>query len=125
MDRIWGCATITFLVGAGTAFAALLATPAASGEPDPSQECSLQRQPPDGNQNQCQQQGPSLPQLPNNNQNSGQQKQNRLSDFNCWMYPSGPVWPPLGSAPPPNVPGAPPAAPCYYVLGLRPTVPGS
>ena len=103
--------------------------PTASAEPEPGQDCSQQGQqqpPPDGKPQQCQQQGPGMPQLPNNNgQNNSQQKQNRLSDFNCWMYPTGPVWPPLGTAPPPESPGEPPAVPCYYALGLQPTVPGS
>lgn len=125
----------TGLVAAG---AILARVPMAGAEPD--QGCSQQQQPSpqSDDQQQCQQQGPGLPQLPNNNgqnntQNNGQQngqqtgqnnQGNRLSDFNCWMYPTGPVWPPLGAAPPPQLPGEAPAAPCYYVLGLQPTVPG-
>lgn len=117
----------TLVAGCAAAATLLMGVPLAGAEPS-AEECQQQQgtPPPEGEQQQCQDQGPGMPDIPDLPQNQDQDgQQNRLSDTNCWMYPEGPEWFPPGSAPRPIMAGSPPVYPCYYALGLQPTLPGT
>lgn len=117
--------TVRAMLAACAAAAILAGAPTAGAEP-PEEECRQQQgTPPEGEQQQCQDQGPGMPDIPDLPQNQDQNGENRLSDTNCWMYPEGPEWFPPGSAPRPIMAGSPPVYPCYYALGLQPTLPGT
>lgn len=122
------CRTATkFLAGIAAAGALLVGAPIALAEP-PADQCQEEQQaPPPGEQQQCEEQGPGMPDLPDlpQNQDNEGNKSGRLSDINCWMYPTGPEWFPLGTSPRPATAPSPPIPPCYYALGLEPTIPGS
>ena len=111
------------LAGAATVGALLAGTPMAGAQPEPSQNCEQQQPPPPAGQQQHCDQGPGMPNLPDLPKNDGQHQQGKLSDVNCWMYPTGPYWNPPGAMPPPAPPGVQ-VWPCYSALGLQPTVPG-
>lgn len=116
------------LAGCAAVAAILVGAPTTGAEP-PTEECQQQQDAPpaNGEQQRCQDQGSGMPNLPDTPQNQNQNqddKGNRLSDTNCWMYPEGPEWFPPGTAPRPAMAGTQ-VWPCYHVLGLQPTLPGS
>ena len=118
---------LALIAGCAATGALLLTAPTAVAEPPPGGECQQQdAPPPEGEQQQCQDQGQGIPELPDLPQDQGDQddQQNRLSDTNCWMYPEGPEWFPPGTAPRPVMAGTQ-VWPCYHVLGLQPTIPGT
>lgn len=104
---------------------ALVSASVASAEP-PDEQCQQQDAPPPGEQQQCQDKGPGMPNVPDlpQNQDNEGNKSGRLSDTNCWMYPTGPVWVAPGAMPPP-APAGTQVPPCYHALGLQPTLPGT
>lgn len=114
-----------FVAGCAAAGAILFWVPAAGAEPS-AEECQQHDPPPPEGEQQCQGQESGMPDLPDLPQNQGDQdnQQNRLSDTNCWMYPEGPEWFPPGTAPRPVMAGTQ-VWPCYHVLGLQPTIPGT
>lgn len=102
----------------------LVAAPAGVASAQPAAEaCPPQEaQPAADGQQQCANQPPGMPDLPDLPQSQNRSaQQGRLSDTNCWMYPEGPEWFPPGTAPRPVMTGTQ-VWPCYYVLNLQPTV---
>lgn len=130
----------TFLVGVAAASAILAGAPMASAD-DPSEQCA-QQQVPGSEQQQCDQ-GPGMPNLPDNRnanndnpqqpqqapQQSPQQapqqapqkapQQGDLADKNCWVVNGVPRWNAPGTAPAPTGPGDV-VSWCPTTYGLQP-----